>query len=67
MLTWFLTATACRIGEALGLKWGAVNFEDKRVWFVTARYLGEEHLCRANVAVNVAVTSDKESFADVSC
>ena len=40
--------TGCRIGEALGLKWGAINFEDKLVWFLTASYAGEEHLTKGH-------------------
>jgi len=60
MLTWFVTATACRIGEALGLKWGAVNFEDKLVWFVTARYLGEEHLTKGHRSQEPVVLMDEE-------
>ena len=40
--------TGCRIGEALGLKWGAINFDDKLVWFLTASYAGEEHLTKGH-------------------
>ena len=45
-LAWFVLVTGCRIGEALGLKWGAINFDDKLVWFLTASYSGEEHLTK---------------------
>jgi len=47
-LAWFVLVTGCRIGEALGLKWGAINFEDKLVWFLTASYAGEEHLTKGH-------------------
>ncbi len=60
MLTWFVAATACRIGEALGLKWGAINFEDKLVWFLTARYLGEEHLTKGHRSQEPIVLMDEE-------
>jgi integrase len=60
MLTWFVAATACRIGEALGLKWGAINFEDKLVWFLTARYLGEEHLTKGHRSQEPIVRMDEE-------
>ena len=42
-LAWFVCTTGCRIGEALGLKWAAINFEDRYVWFLSAVYMGEEH------------------------
>ena len=60
MLTWFVVVTACRIGEALGLKWGAINFEDKLVWFLTARYLGEEHLTKGHRSQEPVVLMDEE-------
>jgi integrase len=60
MLTWFVVVTACRIGEALGLKWGAINFEDKLVWFLTARYLGEEHLTKGHRSQEPVVLTDEE-------
>lgn len=60
MLTWFVVVTACRIGEALGLKWGAINFEDKLVWFLTARYLGEEHLTKGHSGREPVVLMDEE-------
>ncbi|MGD0663257.1 MAG: site-specific integrase [Syntrophorhabdales bacterium] len=60
MLTWFVAATACRIGEALGLKWGAINFEDKLVWFLTARYLGEEHLTKGHRSQEPVVLMGEE-------
>ena len=60
MLTWFVAATACRIGEALGLKWGAINFEDNLVWFKTARYLGEEHLTKGHRSQEPVVLMDEE-------
>ena len=47
-LAWFVLVTGCRIGEALGLKWGAINFDDKLVWFLTASYAGEEHLTKGH-------------------
>ena len=47
-LAWFILVTGCRIGEALGLKWGAINFDDKLVWFLTARYAGEEHVTKGH-------------------
>jgi integrase len=47
-LAWFVLVTGCRIGEALGLKWGAVNFDDKLVWFLTASYAAEEHLTKGH-------------------
>jgi len=48
-LTWFVATMGCRIGEALGLKWGAVDFEGKVVWFLTARYEGKvEHLTKGH-------------------
>ena len=59
-LAWFVAATACRIGEALGLKWGAINFEEKVVWFVTARYLGEEHLTKGHRSQEPVVLMDEE-------
>lgn len=42
-LAWFVCVTGCRIGEALGLKWGAVSFDNRCVWFLSAVYMGEEH------------------------
>jgi integrase len=42
-LAWFVCTTGCRIGEALGLKWGAISFENRYVWFLSAVYMGEEH------------------------
>jgi len=47
-LAWFVLVTGCRIGEALGLKWGAINFDDKLVWFLTASYAGEEHMTKGH-------------------
>ena len=47
-LAWFVLVTGCRIGEALGLKWGAINFDDKLVWFLTASYAGEEPLTKGH-------------------
>jgi len=50
-LAWFVATVSCRIGEALGLKWGAVDFEGKMVWFLTARYEGiVEHLTKGHRA-----------------
>lgn len=60
MLAWFVATTACRIGEALGLKWGAINFEEKLVWFLTARYLGEEHLTKGHRSQEPIVLMDEE-------
>src|SRR5271157_1101239 len=42
-LAWFVCITGCRIGEALGLKWSAISFENRYVWFLSAVYMGEEH------------------------
>ena len=42
-LAWFVCVTGCRIGEALGLKWGAIGYDTRCVWFLSAVYRGEEH------------------------
>jgi len=47
-LAWFVCTTGCRIGEALGLKWGAIRFEHRCVWFLSAVYMGEEHKAKGH-------------------
>ena len=61
MLAWFVLATGCRIGEALGLKWGAVDFEENRVWFLTARYIGEEHLTKGHRSQEPVILTKDEA------
>jgi len=39
-LAWFVCVIGCRIGEALGLKWGAISFDNRYVWFLSAVYMG---------------------------
>jgi integrase len=59
-LAWFVVVTGCRIGEALGLKWGAINFDDKLVWFLTASYAGEEHLTKGHRSNKPLYLTDAE-------
>ena len=59
-LAWFVLVTGCRIGEALGLKWGAINFEDKLVWFLTASYHGHMHLTKGHRSNRPVYLSEAE-------
>lgn len=59
-LAWFVLITGCRIGEALGLKWGAINVEDKLVWFLTASYHGQMHLTKGHRSNRPVYLSEAE-------
>ena len=58
-LAWFVCTTGCRIGEALGLKWGAVSFENQCVWFLSAVYMGEEHKTKGHRSDRPVYLSDE--------
>jgi len=60
-LTWFVATMGCRIGEAFGLKWNAVDFAGKKIWFLEARYMGkEEHLTKGHRAQTPVYLTDFE-------
>jgi len=60
-LTWFVATMGCRVGEAFGLKWGAVDFEGKKIWFLEARYMGKEaHLTKGHRADKPVFLTDFE-------
>lgn len=60
-LVWFVAVMGCRIGEALGLKWGAVDLEGQHIWFLMARYAGrEEHLTKGHRADKPVEITDFE-------
>jgi integrase len=60
-LTWFVATMGCRVGEAFGLKWGAVDLKGKRIWFLEVRYLGKEaHLTKGHRADKPVYLSDYE-------
>ncbi len=59
-LAWFVCVTGCRIGEALGLKWGAISFENRYVWFISAIYMGEEHKTKGHRSDRPVDLTEKE-------
>ena len=59
-LAWFVCVTGCRIGEALGLKWGAISFDNRCVWFFSAVYVGEEHKTKGHRSDKPVDLTEKE-------
>ena len=59
-LAWFVCVTGCRIGEALGLKWGAISSYNQYVWFLSAVYVGEEHKTKGHRSDKPVDLSEKE-------
>lgn len=59
-LAWFVWVTGCRIGEALGLKWGVISFDNRRVWFLSAVYMGEEHKTKGHRSDRPMNLTEKE-------
>jgi integrase len=60
-LTWFDATMGRRIGEAFGLKWNAVDFAGKKIWFLEARYMGrEKHLTKGHRAQTPVYLTDFE-------
>jgi integrase len=59
-LAWFVCVTGCRIGEALGLKWGAISFDNRYVWFLSAVYMGEVHKTKGHRSDRPVDLTEKE-------
>jgi len=59
-LAGFVCVTGCRIGEALGLKWGAISFDNPCVWFLSAVYMGEEHKTKGHRSDKPVDLTEKE-------
>ncbi len=59
-LAWFVCMTGCRIGEALGLKWGAISFDNRCVWFLSAVYMGQEHKTKGHRSDRPVDLTEKE-------
>jgi len=59
-LAWFVCVTGCRIGEALGLKWGAISFDNRCVWFLSAVYMGQEHTTKGHRSDKRVDLTEKE-------
>ena len=59
-LAWLVCVPGCRIGEALGLKWGAIGLDTPCLWSLSAVYMGVGHKTKGHRSNKPVDLTEKE-------